>query len=336
MSSSEDQSDLDSFGILIHEAKYYKDAVSTTPHLHTDIKKFFPEFGTPDSYIILRKVGRGHFSTVYLARDKNGKKVAVKILVPVDIRKYMKEIMILKNLEGNKNIVQLIDVVQDPLTKIFSWVFEWVEMRKWRETYHLFKTDDIRIYMKQLLMGLDYAHQRGIIHRDIKPDNIGINLETKELKILDWGLAEFYYPGRRINPSSGTRAYLSPEQLIGYPYFDYSVDIWAAGLIFSLMLFNRIIIEPKDNQPDQIINMAYFLGGQKIVRLISNFELRMNKELYKTLLKIEGCGLERYINTAPKGKCTPEAIDLVSKMLRADFRFRISAHDALQHPFFTN
>ncbi|KAH0791423.1 CMGC family protein kinase [Histomonas meleagridis] len=333
-SSSEDRSDLDSSGVLIHESEFYKDALVKLGPKWTDLIHFYPEFGTPDQYTIRKKVGRGRFSTVYLAHNEKGEKVAIKALVPIDIRKYIKEIKILKNLYGHPNIVRLLDLVQDPCTKSFSFIFEWVEIQKWRETYYLFTLDDIRYYMRQLLEGLEYAHSHGIIHRDIKPANIGIDLKRRTLKILDWGLAEFYVPGKRINPHAGTRAYLSPEQMIGYPYLDYAVDIWAAGLVFSIMLFNRIIIEPKKNAYEQLINMGCFIGGKKVVSLVADFELPIDKRLYKALLKVEGCGLQRYIDTADQEKCTPEAIDLVSKMLKADFRFRISASDALKHPFF--
>lgn len=70
--------------------------------------------------------------------------------------------------------------------------------------------------MYEIFKALDYCHSNGIMHRDIKPHNIMINHETKELSIIDWGLAEFYFPGKDYNVRVASRYFKGPELLLDY------------------------------------------------------------------------------------------------------------------------
>ena len=62
-----------------------------------------------------------------------------------------------------------------------------------------FTDEDLRYYMYKLLKAVDFAHSKGIIHRDIKPGNIMIDLEKRQLRLIDWGLADFYYPNHHFS-----------------------------------------------------------------------------------------------------------------------------------------
>ena len=74
------------------------------------------------------------------------------------------------------------------------------------------------------------------MHRDIKPPNIAIHPETKKVTIIDWGLGEYYIPNKTYGPRTGTLRYKAPEQLLGYVYLDYAIDIWAVGCSFASMV----------------------------------------------------------------------------------------------------
>lgn len=333
-SESELDSGFDSSGIYIYQSRVYCDAIEKLGSDWADLESFRPEWGSPKGYVVKKKVGRGKFSTVYLAKNPEGKRVALKVLVPVDIRKYIKEIKILRNLNGHENIVQLLDLVQDKLTGINTLVFEWITIRDWKHVYGRFGPDEVKYYMRKLLEGLDYAHSKGIIHRDLKPQNIGVNEKKGTLKILDWGLAEFYFPGKKLNPYAGTKAFMSPEQLIGYPYYSYAIDMWAAGLIFGTMLFKKQLLGNCQSTQEQLIAMAELIGGRPILNLLQVCEIGLNANVYEKITGIKGVGFDKYLESAPEPLRTPEACDLFKKMTHYDFRFRITAREALEHPYF--
>ena len=76
------------------------------------------------------------------------------------------------------------------------------------------------------------------MHRDIKPRNIVINPETWELKLLDFGLSEYYLPGQEYKVRVASRPYKPPELLVSYGYYDYSMDLWCVGCTFGSMVSN--------------------------------------------------------------------------------------------------
>lgn len=74
------------------------------------------------------------------------------------------------------------------------------------------------------------------MHRDVKPNNIVIDPLTKQIKLIDWGLAEFYIPDNAYNVRVSTRAYKGPELLLNFQFYDYSLDIWCLGVLFASMV----------------------------------------------------------------------------------------------------
>ena len=98
------------------------------------------------------------------------------------------------------------------------------------------KPADIKFYIYQILKGLHYCHSRGIMHRDIKPQNIVIDHNKKELKIIDWGLGEFYLPKKDYNVRVSSRYFKGPELLVSYKYYHYSLDIWSLSVMMAEMV----------------------------------------------------------------------------------------------------
>jgi casein kinase II subunit alpha len=119
-------------------------------------------------------------------------KCVIKILKPVKKKKIKREIKILQNMCGGTNIIQLLDVVRDPQSKTPSLIFEHVNNTDFKVLYPTLSDYDIRYYIFELLKALDYCHSNGVMHRDVKPHNVMIDHEKRQLRLIDWGLAGTY------------------------------------------------------------------------------------------------------------------------------------------------
>ena len=137
---------------------------------------------------------------------QNNEKVVVKILKPVKKKKIKREIKILENLKGGTNVIILKDIVKDPWSRTPALVFEHINNTDFKQLYPTLTDFDIRYYLYELLRALDYSHSHGIMHRDVKPHNVMIDHETRKLRLIDWGLAEFYHPNQEYNVRVASRS----------------------------------------------------------------------------------------------------------------------------------
>jgi casein kinase II subunit alpha len=115
-------------------------------------------------------------------------------------------------------------------------VFEYVYEENFKEISQNLSDYECRYYLYQLLKALDFCHSQGIIHRDVKPRNIVVDPERKVLKLIDWGLSEYYLPNFEYNVRVASRPYKGPELLVNYKKYDYSLDIWSTGCTFGSMV----------------------------------------------------------------------------------------------------
>jgi casein kinase II subunit alpha len=326
----------DRAGILYSVSKVYADVNETRGPSWYEHKTLNPEYHSPDPYSLTKKVGRGKYSTVFKALKDKQRECAVKILVPLDPRRYLREIKILQNLEDGRNIVRLWDLVRDPATLICSFVFEWVEFSDWRALYNSFDLQDIRLYLYKLLEALDYSHSHGVMHRDNKPQNIAIAKRKKRLRLLDWGLADFYHPKQKYNSHVATRIFKPPELLINYPYYDYSMDIWSTGITFSIMMLRRFALECGEDDGQQLIKVADLVGGKGILQYAQSLGMQLDESAVEALKRAQGTGWDMQFQRASRDLYNPDAVDLLKKLTVIDHRERITAKEALSHPFFAS
>lgn len=135
--------------------------------------------------------------------------------------------------------MELLDVCLDRFSNTPSLVFEYVSPYNLKSFLTDMTYEEIRYYTYQVLKAIEFAHSKGIMHRDIKPMNIIVDKSTKTLKLIDWGLSDFYLPNRDYNTRVSSRPYKSPELLINYHTYDFSMDIWSLGCMFASMIFKK-------------------------------------------------------------------------------------------------
>jgi len=115
-------------------------------------------------------------------------------------------------------------------------VFEMVYIKSFADIIPELSDDEMRLYLYKLLQALDYSHSVGIIHRDVKPRNIVVNPNSKELRLIDWGLSEYYLPDKEYNVRVASRPYKGPELLVNLTLYDYSLDLWSFGCVLGGMV----------------------------------------------------------------------------------------------------
>merc|ERR1712080_290573 len=201
-------------------ARIYWDVNTHKSREYWDYESHVIEWGQQDNYQLVRKLGRGKYSEVFEGINiSNNDKVVIKILKPVKKKKIKREIKILENLRGGPNVITLLDVVKDPVSRTPALIFEYVNNIDFKQLYQQFKDFDIRFYLYELLKALDYCHSMGITHRDVKPHNVMIDHEMKKLRLIDWGLAEFYHPSQEYNVRVASRYFKGPELLIDFQQY---------------------------------------------------------------------------------------------------------------------
>ncbi|KAL9274030.1 Casein kinase II subunit alpha-2-like protein [Drosera capensis] len=214
-----------------------------------------------DDYEVVRKIGRGKYSEVFEGINVNtNERCVIKILKPVKKKKIKREIKILQNLCGGLNIVKLLDIVRDQHSKTPSLIFEYVNSTDFKVLYPTLTDYDIRYYIYELLKALDYCHSQGIMHRDVKPHNVMIDHELRKLRLIDWGLAEFYHPGKEYNVRVASRYFKGPELLVDLQDYDYSLDMWSLGCMFAGMIFRKEPFFYGHDNHDQLAKIAKVMG----------------------------------------------------------------------------
>uniref|UniRef100_A0A8C6LI76 mitogen-activated protein kinase n=1 Tax=Nothobranchius furzeri TaxID=105023 RepID=A0A8C6LI76_NOTFU len=297
----------------------------------------------PERYQNLSPVGSGAYGSVCSAYDvKTGLRVAVKKLSRpfqsiIHAKRTYRELRLLKHMK-HENVIGLLDVFTPgkSLTE-FEDVYMVTHLMG-ADLNNIVKcqklTDDhVQFLIYQILRGLKYIHSADIIHRDLKPSNLAVN-EDCELKILDFGLAR--HTDDEMTGYVATRWYRAPEIMLNWMHYNMtgehgpiiqSLDIWSVGCIMAELLTGRTLF-PGTDHIDQLKRIMLLIGtpGPELLKKISSEPAR------------------NYISSLPfmpKRKfadvfigANPLAVDLLEKMLVLDTDKRITASQALAHPYF--
>ena len=137
---------------------------------------------------------------------------------------------------------------------------------------------DIRYYIHELCVALDFCHSNGIMHRDIKPHNVVIDHAHKRLRLIDWELAEFYHPGREYNVRVASRYFKGPELLVDLQDYDYSLDMWSLGCMVAGMIFKTEPFFHGHDNYDQLVKIAKVLGTDDLNAYLGKYELELDAQ----------------------------------------------------------
>ncbi|CAD2219011.1 Protein kinase domain/Protein tyrosine kinase, putative [Angomonas deanei] len=319
-----------------------------------------------ENYELLERVGEGTYGVVLKCRHKKSDTiVAVKRFKQSETNEYvrctmMREVCVQRLLKGEPNVVQLLETFMEN-GKLFL-VMEYFQgslLNLLDEQPDGLDLDKLRLLIYTLITGVHSCHSNGVVHRDIKPENILMKSDYSAY-LCDFGFARPISTGKSpskdgkvsrnsdvlsglVRPGIGdgsmtvyvaTRWYRSPEMLLAMEHYDYSVDMWAVGAIMAeaadgapllpgrselemiSLIQERIGVLPADYQ-------ALVTGGTKSGIKMTRNPLEPKSHSPRSYLK------ERYAS-----RIGEDGVDLLRKLLAIQATDRITAEEALCHPFF--
>ena len=307
----------------------------TRPKEYWDYESIAVQWGEQEDYEVIRKVGRGKYSEVFEGVNVvNDEHCVIKILKPVKKKKIRREIKILQNLCGGPNIIKLLDIVRDPQSKTPSLIFEHVNNTDFKILYPTLTDMDIRFYIFELLVALEFSHSNGIMHRDVKPHNVMIDHEKRKLRLIDWGLAEFYHPGREYNVRVASRYFKGPELLVDMQEYDYSLDMWSLGSMFAGMIFRKEPFFHGQDNYDQLVKIAKVLGTDDLFAYVDKYSIALDQRYDGILGRHSKKPWTAFVKAENQHLVSQDALDLLDRLLRYDHQERLTAEEAMQHPYF--
>jgi len=290
-------------------------------------------FYLPKGWTLIEKIGSGAFGTVVSCEDEAGSRLAVKKCTDafrnrIRASRVLHEVKILKFVR-HQNLLTLIDVFI-PASSNFNEIYiitELMDTDLFSIIYSKQPLDEShhQHFLHKILCGLAYLHSACIIHRDLKPENILVDANC-DLKICDFNMATSM-PDRDWDQSCssniGTRWYRAPEILLGCQH-TCALDIWSTGCILWEIIFRKALFPGKTNL-DQVGKIVWVLGTPTEEDLSILCEgMPSDRRLLKDLPSSQ---------RAPWAEVPAIARNLLAKMLVYNPAFRVTAKDALRHPY---
>ena len=220
----------------------------------TDLVEIYNFKTAKQFYTCEKQIGKGSFGKVFLAKQVlTGRTVALKQISKKSMKnpdtrlKIENEIDILKSLEKHPNVIRLLEVFQDMDYQYL--VFEFAELGDLISYFReedLFEGNRLKLFVKDILSGLQSVHRQRIVHRDIKPDNI---LMTRDFtpKIADFGISNVLQTDEdKIFDTGGTPLYLAPEVIHKEGKVGFKTDVWCAGIVLYLLAYGEPPFKGRD------------------------------------------------------------------------------------------
>ena len=262
------------------------------------------------SYVIIKRLGSGTFGKVYKVRHiQTGSLRAMKVVkrdtvnYQDDEKLFLKEIEILSQLD-HPNVLKIYEYYIDDLNYyVMSELVSGGELYEQIYKIHNYNEKDAGIIMEQLFGAINYIHGKGIVHRDLKPENILLEAKKSKnlnVKIIDFGTSNYYSKGKKLNLKVGTPYYIAPEVL--NKEYNNKCDVWSLGVIMYVLLSGS----PPFDGSDDI----------EIMEKVQNGKFNFNGVEWETI--------------------SQDAKNLILKLLKYDYKARISAEEAKADKWIVN
>jgi len=289
-------------------------------------------------YRLVAKKGEGTFSEVLKAQNvKDGRYHAIKCMKnrfdSIDQVNNLREIQALRRLSPHEHVISLEEVLYDQPTGRLALVFELMDANLYeiiRGRRQYLAPNLVKSYMWQLMKSLDHMHKKGIFHRDIKPENILIESTAdvgRGLKLADFGSCRGIYSKQPYTEYISTRWYRAPECLLTDGYYGPEMDLWGAGCVM-FEITSLYPLFPGSNEVDQITRIHKILGTPSS-DMLAKFKSKGASHISFDFPLQKGVGIPQLIPHA-----TADAIDLIVRLLKYDASERITAREAMRHPYF--
>eukprot|EP01096_Ripella_sp_DP13-Kostka_P011603 TRINITY_DN471_c0_g1_i1.p1 TRINITY_DN471_c0_g1~~TRINITY_DN471_c0_g1_i1.p1 ORF type:complete len:370 (-),score=143.56 TRINITY_DN471_c0_g1_i1:85-1194(-) len=291
-----------------------------------------------NGYTVKNVIGSGAFSTVYSGlNNRTQSHVAIKqIACPfkneTDIKRALREVKILDHF-SHENLLPLYDAFfsqKHPVDLFIVTELMDTDLGKLINSRKKLEEAQIQLFAYQILRGLKCLHSAQVFHRDLKPQNCLLN-KNCDLKICDFGMGRSFEENKlkmSLQEDCTTPSYRAPEGLLKSSHYTYAIDMWSFGCILAEMYLRKPIFTgaTDDDLLRAIIEIAPVPADQ--INLILDEEKR---NFVKLVMRRPKRNLAEIMP-----ECSNQAIDLLEKIFLFNPHERLTASQALQHPYFSD
>ncbi|XP_051873126.1 NUAK family SNF1-like kinase 1 [Pristis pectinata] len=228
-----------------------------------NVKKHHHKHNLKHRYQILETLGSGAYGKVKKAQERvTGRTVAIKSVRKDKVQKELDRIHIQREMEimsslNHSNIINIYEVFEnkDKIIIVMDYCSNG-ELYDYVNEHHKLSESEARKTFRQIVSAIHYCHKKGIVHRDLKLENILLD-ENFNVKLADFGLSNLYHKDRLLETYCGSPLYASPEIVNGLPYQGPEVDCWALGVLLYTLVYGTM---PFDSQCYKTLTQQISLG----------------------------------------------------------------------------